>query len=51
MIVQSDHLGGRMPVEGRYGRIIAENGYCEHFAVLIDQLGSWSPIFHISGEK
>jgi len=34
MIVQRDHLGGGMPVEGRDGRIVSEDGYCEHIVVL-----------------
>ena len=34
MIIQGNHLGGRMPVKSRYGRIISKYGYCEHRQVL-----------------
>ena len=34
MVIQGDHLGGRMPVKSRYGRIISKYGYCEHRQVL-----------------
>lgn len=51
MVIEGNHLGGGMPVESRYGRIISKYGYREHKQDLgmINRAGNLS--FLISGEK
>jgi hypothetical protein len=34
MIIQCNHLGSRVPVESRNGRIVSKYGYSEHSQVL-----------------
>jgi hypothetical protein len=51
MVVEGDHLGRRVPVKSRDGRIISKYGYREHREDLgmIDRAGDIS--FMISAEK
>jgi len=51
MVIQGDHLGSRVPVEGRDGRIISKYGYREHRYNLgmINQTGSGD--FQLPDEK